>query len=183
MSGQSIPTVPPRRAVCETLRRMAGAKGRLDLLQADMERELEAVRRRYRGRLRPLEGRLRALGEQIEALCRAERDQVFPDGRKSFATAHGEVGFRKAEPAVALAEGMDEAAVCRLLRKARLGRLVRVKQRPDRASIRKALAEGNVDAARLRGCGVELVDLPDHFRCRLGQREARLSRGAGGTAR
>ena len=111
---------------------------------------------------------------------------IEADGRPvglCVAVAHGEVGFRKAEPAVALAEGIDEAAVCRLLRKARLGRLVRVKQRPDRASIRKALAEGDVDAARLRRCGVELMDLPDHFRCRLGRRETRLSQRVGGTAR
>ena len=102
---------------------------------------------------------------ELEALCRTHRGDVFDAGRKSYRTPHGEVAFRKAEPAVRIRDGLTDADVCRLLRRSRLARLVRTKESPDRPAVRKALAEAEVTQERLERCGLALVEQPEHFRC------------------
>jgi phage host-nuclease inhibitor protein Gam len=158
-----------RPQVAERLRRMARMQSRLDSLCAELERDLDGVRQRYEGRISALRGRLTALTDELEALCRSRRDDVFEGGGKCYCTAHGEVAFRRAEAALHVRDGLSDAAVCRLLRRNRLARFVRTKEGPDRRAIRKALDEGEVDGARLGRCGLVLVDLPDHFRCTVGR--------------
>jgi len=183
MATATLPIARPRSAVAAKLRHMAGVQARLDVLSAELEQKLDVARRRYAGRIGTLQQRLRELTCELEAICRAQRDAVFADGRKSYRTPHGEVAFRKAEPAVRVRDGLTDSEVCRLLRRSRLARLVRTKQSPDRAAIRKALAEADVTADRLERCGLELTEQAEHFRCRISRPGLPAGRAVGGRAR
>lgn len=183
MATETLPIARPRSAVAAKLRRMAGVQARLDALSAELEQKLDVARRRYADRIGTLDQRLRDLTCELEAICRAQRDAVFADGRKSYRTPHGEVAFRKAEPAVRVRDGLTDTEVCRLLRRSRLARLVRTKESPDRPAIRKALAEADVTADRLERCGLDLAEQAEHFRCRISHPGLPSGRVVGGRAR
>ena len=157
MMSTAVPDVLGARAAVDVkLRRMAGVQRRLDALCAEMDRRMAAVRTRYDRRVAALRARYEALASELEAICRARRDEVFEDGRQSYRTPHGQVAFRRAEPAVEVREGLDDAGVCRLLRRGRLGRLVRMREGLDRQAVRRALADGEVSRERLARSGLTL---------------------------
>lgn len=161
------PGAPSR--VAERLRRLARAQVRLDGLQAELDEQLDAVRRRYHHRIGSLRDRTSHLLADLEAYCRGEREAILPAGRKSLATPFGEVGFRKVEPAVRLHDGLTDGDACRLLRDAEIGDLVRVRETPDKPAVRKALREGRITADQLYACGLQLLAGPERFYCKLRQ--------------
>lgn len=178
MATAVLPVANARAAVAARLRRMARVKAQLESLCAELDRRLADVRRRCEGRITTLRERLDALEGELEALCRGHRADVFEEGRKSYRTPCGEVAFRKAEPVVQVRDDLTDADVCRLLRRSRLGRLIRTRESPDRQAVRRALAEAEVTHVRLERCGLVLVEAPEHFRCTTA-----MALDAGGRAR
>ncbi len=156
-----------RTHVVRTLRDIAVARARLDRLQAQLEEELDAVRRCREARIAALQGRFDRLLGELQGFCRARRDAILPPGRKTLVTPLGEVGFRKAEPVLRLCAGVGEEDVCRLMRRARLDALLRVRETPDRAAVYKALEEGRLTREQLRRCGLELAGGEERFHFRL----------------
>lgn len=169
MAVELLNAAGPRAVVAEKLRRIGRAQSHLERLQAELGRDLDAVRRRYDSRVASLQNRTAQLRADLEAHCRAERRAILPPGRKSLSTPFGEVGFRKAEPAIRLREGFTDGEVCRMLRQAKLDHLVRVKDSPDKQAVRKALSEERVNLEQLAQCGLEAVEGLDRFHCKIRQ--------------
>jgi len=156
-----------RAAVAEKLRRLGRVRLRLETLQSELNAQLEGVRRRYDRRIAALQSRTNELHADLEAYCRAHRDAILPPGRKTLTTPHGEVAFRKGEAAVCLRDGLTEAEVCRLLRTADLDGLIRTREHPDKVAVRRALAADEVTLEGIRRCGLDLVETPPRFHCKL----------------
>lgn len=171
MTSETARTTDPRAVVAERLRRLARAQSRLDVLSADLEGELFRVRRRRESAITRLQRRTDAMLSELESFCRAERDTVLPEGRKSLATPFGEVGFRSTGPVLELKDGAEEGHVCAKLRARDMADLVRVRESVDRRALRKAVEEGRLDEGDLRRMGLALVEREDAFNCRL-RREA-----------
>ena len=167
MRAERLDPLTARLAVARKVRAVALTQARLDRLRAELDEELDAAQRRRGGPIAALQARLSRLLADLEALCRAQRALILPPGRKGLATPFGEVGFRRAEPLLRLREGLTDEEACRLLRKADLDDLIRVKETPDRQAAHKALSEGRVGPERLRRCGLELSEPPERFHCRL----------------
>ncbi len=167
MSAETCNAAGARAVVAEKLRRLGRAQSRLECLQTELDAELEGVRRRYDRRIAALRSRGGELRADLEAYCRERREAILPAGRKSLTTPHGEVGFRKGEAAVCLRDGLTEAQVCRLLRNAKLGELVRVTEHPDKLAVRRAFAAQEVTLEQVRRCGMDLVEAPPSFHCKL----------------
>lgn len=167
MGTELLKPASARSQVVERLRRICAAQACLDRLQAQLDVELDAVRRCHDRRIAALQGRLSRLTADLEGFCRAERESVLPAGRKGLVTPLGEVGFRKSEPAVRLLDGVTEDGACRLLRQARLAYLVRVRESCDKAAVHKQFAEGRLTAERLRRCGLAVEEGEERFHCKL----------------
>ncbi|MHC5034516.1 MAG: host-nuclease inhibitor Gam family protein [Planctomycetota bacterium] len=180
MATELLEGKAPCAAVIGELRRIAATQVRLGRAQAELDEALDAVRRRYDRRLGLMRRRLSDLLGKLEAYCRANRGAVLPPGRKSQVTPFGIIGFRKGEASLELSDGLSEDDVCRLLRAADLGELVRVKEAPDRPAIRKALSEGRLDGEQLRQCGIKLTEGQERFHCKV---EAGPPAGAAGLRR
>ncbi len=178
MGTELLNAVDPLLAVAQKVRRIARAQARLERLQAGLQGELDAVRRRYDRPIAAVRNRTDQLHADLEAHCRAERDAILPPGRKSLTTPFGEVGFRKAEAAIRLRDGLTEAEVCRMLQRVHLDELVRVRLSPDKPAVRKALAEERVGPDQLSRCGLVVVNGPERFHCRI-RRDAVLEVGRG----
>lgn len=179
MVAESAQVLDARNVVSDRLRRLAQAQGRLDGLNAELEAELQAVRRRRDGAIARLQRRVDAMLSELETYCRAGRDAVLPEGRKSLVTAFGEVSFRKAEPSLVMEDGAGEEEVCAALTARDLGDLVRVHQSVDRRALRKALDDGRLSARELRRVGLELVEKDDVFGCKI-RRDALVAVGGQG---
>ncbi|MHC4788202.1 MAG: host-nuclease inhibitor Gam family protein [Planctomycetota bacterium] len=167
MNTGQLNATDPRAGVEAGLRCLAGAQVRLKKLQAEMDEAVDAVRRRYDRRIGALEERARRLREELESLCRTDREAVLPAGRKSLKTPYGVVGFRTGESLVRIRDGMSAPAVCRLLRRAGLGDLVRVKESPEKTAVRKALQQGRLGRDQLEDCGLQLVEQGERFHCKV----------------
>ncbi len=178
MAGEAARNTEARAAVTQRLRRLARAQARLDALSAELEGELLGVRRRREGAIARLQRRLDAMLTDLETYCRAEKDAVLPDGRKSLVTPFGEVSFRRAEPSLVLEDNAEEE-VCAALRARDLGDLVRVRESVDRRALRRALEEGRLGVKDLRRIGLELVEREDAFGYKL-RREALVAVGGQG---
>ncbi len=178
MATDAARTAEARAAVTDRLRRLARAQARLDALSAELEAELLGVRRRREGAIGRLRRRLDTMLAELETFCRAEKDAVLPDGRKSLVTPFGEVSFRRAEPALLVEDGA-EVDVCAALRARDLADLVRVRESVDRRALRRALEEGRLGVRDLHRIGLELVEREDAFGCRL-RREALAAVGGQG---
>ena len=176
MATESVGAIDARNTVTTSLRRLAQAQARLDALSAEMEAELQAVRRRRDGAIARLQRRVDGMLSELEAYCRAERDAVLPEGRKSLVTSFGEVSFRKAEPTLVIPDGAGEEEVCAALRARELADLVRVHESVDRRALRKALDDGRLSERELRRVGLELVEKEDVFGCKI-RRDALVSVG------
>ena len=166
MTEQTLAPAAARAGVGARLRRIARLELNLAAAQTQLEEVLEAARRRYGPRVEQLRGRLSGHAAELEQYCRAERHVLFPPDRKSLVTPFGEVGFRKGEATVTIREGASDEEACRRLRAAGLDALVRVREAPDRAAVRRALAQGEVSEARLRSCALEVVEGDERFHCR-----------------
>ncbi len=165
------------------MRGLARTTCRMQSLQAEYDAQVDALRRRYGARLASLHDRAAALSDALESLCRGPAGCLFLSGRKSLTTPQGEVGFRRCEPAVRLADGVDDEEAVRRLRCAGLADLVRARSAPDKRALRKAVREGRVDIEVLRGCGLELAAAPDRFYCRIRHEPAPTPIGAHGEGR
>jgi phage host-nuclease inhibitor protein Gam len=179
MADSSAHEPDPQREAAERIRRVASLRLRAARLESEQEAELDAVRRRYARRLATVRERADAVEAEIEAFCRRHRQAVLPEGRKSWATPFGTVSFRKAEPRVEFQAGLDDADVCRLLRRSHLGRLIRVAERPNRSAIRRELAGSRLSAARLERCGLVVTRQPDRFRLTVAREPAALASAGG----
>jgi phage host-nuclease inhibitor protein Gam len=167
MTTQLLDPAVGRAEVAAGLRTIAAAQVRLARLEAELDERLDAVRRRYDRRVAALRERVLRLTGELEAHCRASRDAILPPGRKSLATTFGVVGFRKAEAVVRLRDELSDEDACRLLRRAGLDGLVRVKEAPDRNAVRRSLLEGRVTGEQLRQCGLELAEGEERFHCKV----------------
>ncbi|MGD2175673.1 MAG: host-nuclease inhibitor Gam family protein [Candidatus Brocadiaceae bacterium] len=157
----------PRTAVSRKLRKIHRVHQRLASLRADLERELQEARERYQARIAAGERRLRRLKGELEDFCRRRRHSIVPEGRKSLETPFGRVGFRRGRTSVRRSEDITQREVCRRLREAGLPELIRLKERPDRRAIGRALREGDLDRALLQSCGLRVVEARDRFHCKV----------------
>jgi len=173
----------PRSQVAEKLRGIAVAQARLERLRAQLEEELDAVRRCQDRRIGALRARVERQLAELEAFCRAERGVILPADRKTFVTPHGEVGFRKSEPVIRVRDGLAEEDVCRLLRRARLKGLLRIKEAPDKPALHKALCEGRLSPGQLGRFGLELEEGEERFHYRLREQTSEGSPAPGGGRR
>ncbi len=167
MATEVLDAREARARVARRLRAIARLHARREALEAELEAELSALRARSEPRLEGLARREERLRAELEEFCRAERDAVLPPDRKSLRTACGEVGFRRTEPSVRVRDGLAEQEVCRRLRGAGLGELVRTREAPDRRAVGAALRGGRAEAERIRRCGLELAGGGERFHCRI----------------
>ena len=170
MTVQTLAPPAARARVGAHLRRIARLELDLAAAQTELDEVLEAARRRHGPRVEQLRNRLSRQAAELEQYCRAERHVLLPPGRKSLVTPFGEVGFRKGEAAVVIREGASDEEACRRLRAAGLDVLIRVRAAPDKAAVRRALAQGEVSEARLRSCALEVVEGEERFHCRTAPR-------------
>jgi phage host-nuclease inhibitor protein Gam len=166
MATEAAQAGEARAAVSDRLRRLARTRASLDALSAELEAGLLTVRRRRQGAIARLRRRLDAMLSELEAYCRAERDAVLPEGRKSLLTPFGEVSFRRAEPSLLIEDGAEEE-VCAALKERDLGDLVRVRESVDRRALRRALEEGRLSEQELRRMGLKLVERDEAFGCKI----------------
>ena len=167
MHTQTIAASKAATVVTGLMRRLAKVQAQRDRLEAELNARLDAVKGLYARRMDALDRSGSTVGAALERHCTSNRAELMPDGSKSFRTAYGRVGFRLQPLQVILSEGLDEEQVCRRLQDSGLDRLVRVRQGPDRAAIRKALQSGELQQARLQQCGVGLGGGQEAFFCML----------------
>jgi phage host-nuclease inhibitor protein Gam len=177
VSTELLTPVAARGRVAEKLRRIVALQARLDGLQAELEGQVADVHRRYDRRIAALRDRSTRLMQELEQTCRAERDGLFPPGRKTLSTPFGDVGFRRSEPAIRLSPDATQSEVCRRLGEARLDDLVRTTEAPDKPALRRAIKQGRLAAAELGRFGLELTGGGERFYCRLGEPGRNAGRG------
>jgi phage host-nuclease inhibitor protein Gam len=159
------------------MRKLARMQMRRQCLVDDMTERIEQLRTPLVRRVEALDARAAALHDDIEAYCRAGRDDLFPSGRRSLKTPHGTVAFRRSTDSVRCRDGVTDAEVCAALRSERLGRFVRTKESPDRTALRRALHEGRLTCERAARCGLELHTGAETFRCDVRDRDVPGGRG------
>jgi len=167
MRTPSMTSPHPHTVVRRELRRIARVRVQLDEAQAQLQAQLAAVRQGFSRRIEAYRARMTRLHDQLERFCREHREDILPPGRKTLATAFGEVSFRRSEAQIRVRDGLEGDDVCRLFKAAGLHSLVRVTEAPDKAAVRSALRDGGISAGQLRDCGLEVVHGPDRFYCKV----------------
>jgi len=163
--------------VAVRVRRLARMQMQRQRLVDELTERIEQVRAPLVRRIEALDARAAALHDDIEVYCRAGRDELFPQGRRSLKMSHGTVAFRRGTDSVRRRDGLTDAEVCAGLRAERLGRFVRTKESPDRAALRRALREGRLTVERAARCGMELHPGVETFRCDLHSHDVQEGRG------
>lgn len=104
-----------------------------DRLEAAMNDELSAVRERWEAQAKPHALAIGELTKGIQLYCEAHRDELTRGGKtKTHTFASGEVKWRMRPPSVVV-RGAE--AVIEALKKARLGRFVRVKEEVNKDAV------------------------------------------------
>lgn len=104
-----------------------------DRIEADMNADLAATRKKYEDQARPHADRIKDLAAGVQTYCEAHRDELTRGGKtKTAKLASGEVSWRMRPPSVAV-RGM--AAVVDALKKLKLARFVRTKEELDKEAV------------------------------------------------
>lgn len=159
----------------EDARRNAICKQELDQVKV---KQADRFTVQIDGELMPLAQRRQFLEEQIAAWCDKYLATHLPDGKKSMAIAHGEVGYRAQPLSVGLGEGVTEDSVMdKLDRKTNykehilnlfnkifgrhmLGWFVTIEAKLSKSKIVAAFKEQRVDEKTLSGLGL-IVNRPE----------------------
>jgi phage host-nuclease inhibitor protein Gam len=113
---------------------LIGAKQReRQIIEAQMNKELAAIREKYETRARPLAEEITSLSSGVQSWCEAHRDELTQNGKsKTYAFASGEVKWRTRPPSVSLTK-VD--AVIEALKSLGLLRFLRTKEEVNKEAI------------------------------------------------
>jgi len=151
-------------ALDRTLLRIGRSQRELHRIEAERDAELEAVSNRYAVRIARRRETILSLSRDLRDFCERHRHRLMPSGRKSLQTPIGaKVGFRTTVPSIVPLDGYSEDDVCRLLVAAHREDLLRVRQMPDRAAIRKLHGAGALTREDLRKLGLTLTEAREEF--------------------
>jgi len=123
------------------------AKAKEDEAKAESKRVLDEAKKV----VAPLREREEILSDKLETLCRAHRDEM--EGKKSIDLRNGTVQFRNTPPSVIVEEGLEEEVVAEGLLAAGLSDFVRTKHLLNKATLRAALQDNELDGS-LYGLGL-----------------------------
>ena len=151
------------RVVERMLRRIAVLRGELELAEARLEQRVQALRDSQAAQMGAGRQRVHVLAGRLEAFCERHRAVLLQGGSKSIRTPAGVAGWRARPVSVEIIVGYTEQDVCALLEAAGRGRLVRVQRRPDRQAIRRACADGVLEAPALNAAGLALSTPEEEF--------------------
>ena len=101
-------------------------------IQADMNDEMAAVKRRHEETAEPVNARIKELTQGVEAWCNKNRANLLVGSSKTAALTTGEVSWRATPPKLVV-RGKD--AVLGALKKLGLDRMVRRKEEIDKEAL------------------------------------------------
>lgn len=148
-------TGPQTRAEYErTIDQIATLSVRARLLNAKMDRKLQAIRDEHGPALQQTLDQLDALLTVAEAYACEHRDELFAGGRKSGSTTLAEYGLRLGQPTLKpLNRRWTWAKVLEAVKAGMPGRFLRVKEELDKDGLRAQLGG---DAATLATVGLRI---------------------------
>ncbi len=135
----------------------------LELTEAEMQREIDAVKARYARPLHEQREAEKAAGQALRLAVEDSRPVLFPGKGKTISLLFGKCGFRMQPDRVVLAEGVTGEQAATLLENKQLRHLIRISKEPAKDSIRQRLADGEVDASLLEKCGIIFRDGGEDF--------------------
>ena len=141
----------------DLLYRIGREQLRLDAHETELNRELQASRNRFHARITRATKMRDELARQLRLRCEDSRQALLPGKRKRLDVLFGRVGFRAQPDVFRLATGVTgDMAASRLIALARSD-CVRTQMAPDKRVLRKAVADGRLDARDLTACGLLLA--------------------------
>lgn len=161
--------IAARQDVDGQLRKIGRLQLEIDSLEVELDRALNTIRSAYGPRIASRLERRRELTEGLETLCRDKRDELLPAAQKSVGLSFGSVGFRTGKDTIEFRVKLEE--VVKRLKEMRQGKLVRVREDPDKQAIKRALATGQPSSERLAKAGIRLVKGAETWWCQI-NREA-----------
>lgn len=145
----------------ETLARRLYLIGRgqleLDRLEADMNAEIDRVKRRYAHRLELRRSGIEEAARILRLACEDSRQSLLTGRRKSVDTIFGRVGWRTQGDKVVLAKGVKGEAAAQALLDAGHETLARQRPEIDKPAVKAAIANGTMPLPDLARFGIRLV--------------------------
>ena len=142
----------------EDLNRRLHEIGKLELeivtLRAEMDAQVDAVRRPYVGKLERRQGKLAELARRLRLLCEDSREALTPGKAKSCDVTFGKIGWRKQPDKMGVQKGRTAEQVCRHLLAAHRKDLLRVTVQLDKKAIAAALADDLITGPEFADAGL-----------------------------
>lgn len=133
-TGQQV--IKDRAEFCQTLDDIARKGVELDTLQAAKEAAMQQVLTEHDPRISELAKEIDRLTKMAEQWAAPRREELFPRGRKSAATALTTYGYRLGQPSLKPAQGWTWAKIVQLLKTTRRKVYLVTKVTPDKEAIR-----------------------------------------------
>lgn len=108
-----VNTPPTRKEANEVFNKYAKASADLSVLQANLEKEIAAIREEYEPRISQLTEEADKHYERLQLF--AEKNEELFDKNRSIKMTHGQIGFRLGTPALKTEKGFTWAAVAKLV--------------------------------------------------------------------
>lgn len=128
--------IKDRSEFCQTLDDIARKGVELDTLQAAKEAALQQVLTEHDPRISELTKEIDRLTKMAEQWAAPRREELFPRGRKSAATALTTYGYRLGQPTLKPVKGWTWDKVVALLKSTRRKAYLTTKVTPDKDAIR-----------------------------------------------
>lgn len=128
--------IKDRAEFCQTLDDIARKGVELDTLQAAKEAALQQVLTDHDPRISAVTKEIDRLTKMAEQWASPRREELFPRGRKSAATALTTYGYRLGQPTLKPAKGWTWDKVVALLKSTRRKAYLTTKVTPDKDAIR-----------------------------------------------
>lgn len=150
--------IKDRAEFCQTLDDIARKGVELDTLQAAKEAALQQVLTEHDHRISELAKDIDRLTKMAEQWAAPRREELFPRGRKSAATALTTYGYRLGQPTLKPAKGWTWDKVVALLKSTRRKAYLVTKVTPDKDAIRQ-----HVKPHKLANLGLEIKQVETFY--------------------
>jgi len=135
----------------------------IETTEAEMQREIDAIKERYAPALHLQRTELETRARVLRLAVEDSRSDLFPGKRKTLDLLFGKCGFRAQGLRVKLQDGVDTKHAVRSLRANALDRFVRTTAEINKAAISRALGEDEIQADFLAHCGIRIDDGREDF--------------------
>lgn len=138
------------------LRKIGEVGLQVEVMEAEMLRELDEVKEGYTADLKPLRARLTELIDRLAASCKGARAELFEGQGQRLQLGFGQVSYRAGSIKLELRAGVDEESAIKRL-PPRLRRYIRERRSLDKAGLKTEAMDGGITGEELEAIGLDLV--------------------------